>query len=87
VFSGLDYSDSAYRLTLGVGDYCVMGWLSFDYDTSYKVTASGLPPGLKLSMSGGYAHILGTPTKAGTYTVTLTAKRERVSADSAAGAS
>jgi PKD repeat protein len=75
VFDGLDYSDSAYRLMVGVSDLCVPGWVSFDYDTDYKVTASGLPPGLKLSMSGGYAHILGTPTKAGTYTVTLTAKR------------
>ena len=75
VFSGLDYSDSAYRLTLGVGDYCVMGWLSFDYDTSYKVTASGLPPGLKLETYGGTAYVRGTPTKAGAYTVTLTAKR------------
>lgn len=75
VFSGLDYSESAYRLTLGVGDFCVVGWLSFDYATGYKVTASGLPPGLKLATDEGTAYVQGTPTKAGTYTVTLTAKR------------
>lgn len=75
VFSGLDYSSDAYSLTLGVSDACVMGWFSFDYDTGYKVTASGLPPGLKLATYDGTAYVRGTPTKAGTYTVTLTAKR------------
>ena len=79
VFSGLDYSSDAYSLTLGVSDACVMGWFSFDYDTDYKVTASGLPPGLKLATDAdGTAYIVGTPTKAGTYMVTLTAKRGTV---------
>jgi len=73
VFSGLDYSSDAYSLTLGVSDACAI-WLLFDYDTDYKVTASGLPPGLKLETYDGTAYIRGTPTKAGTYTVTLTAK-------------
>ena len=75
VFDGLDYSDSAYRLMVGVSDLCVDGWFSFGYFTDYKVTASGLPPGLKLTTYDGYACIRGTPTKVGTYTVTLTAKR------------
>jgi len=74
VFDGLDYSGDAYNLTLGVGDQCVDAWVSFRYDSSYTVTASGLPSGLKLVVHGGYAEIVGTPTKAGTYTVTLTAK-------------
>ena len=79
VFDGLDYSSDAYNLMVGISDACVSGWLSFDYDTSYSVSASGLPPGLRLDMDswfgGGTACVLGTPTKVGVYTVTLTAKR------------
>ena len=74
VFDGLDYSDSAYRMTLGVSDACVAGWVHAEYDTSYAITASGLPPGLKLTARYGSFTLTGTPTKAGTYTVTLTAK-------------
>ena len=74
VFDGLDYSDNAYNRYVGVSDVCEM-WCYFTYDESYKVTASGLPPGLKLDASDGSACVWGTPSKAGTYTVTLTAKR------------
>lgn len=75
VFSDLDYSDSAYNLTVGVSDACVDGWLSFGYEHGYTVTASGLPPGLKFATYDGTACVQGTPTKAGTYTVALMAKR------------
>lgn len=74
VFDDLDYSDSAYNLTLGVSDLCVEAWFEFQYDEDYKVTASGLPPGLKLEFRDGSAYVRGTPTKTGAYTVTLTAK-------------
>lgn len=75
VFEGLDYSDNAYNLTVGVSDVCVMSWLSFEYNEAYKVTVSGLPPGMKYMAEDGFIAFRGTPTKAGTYTVTLTAKR------------
>lgn len=39
-----------------------------------KVTASGLPPGIKLATGEEYAYFDGAPTKAGTYTVMLTIK-------------
>ena len=74
VFDGLDYSDSAYRLKLGVSDACVYSWVRAEYDRSCTISASGLPPGLKLSARDGELTLNGTPTKAGTYTVTLTAK-------------
>ena len=75
VFSGLDYSSDAYSLTLGVSDACVAGWLEFSYANGFAVSASGLPPGLKLTASYGSATVWGTPTKSGVYTVTLTAKK------------
>ena len=75
VFDGLDYSDNAYNLTVGVSDACVPSWFSFGYDEDYKVTASGLPSGMKYVAQDGYVMFGGTPSKAGTYTVTLTAKR------------
>ena len=74
VFSGLDYSDKAYNRYVGVSDVCEL-WCYFDYDESYKITASGLPPGLSLYQNFGVASVSGTPSKAGTYTVTLTAKK------------
>ncbi len=74
VFDGLDYSDSAYRLTLGVSDVCLYAWMSAEYDSSYTISASALPPGLKFMARDGVLSLHGTPTKAGTYTVTLTAK-------------
>ena len=75
VFSGLEYSSDVYRLTVGVCDACIAEWIYFEYEDSYKVSASGLPPGLKAEIRDGYVAIHGTPTKAGVYTVTLTAKR------------
>ncbi len=73
VFSGLDYSEP-YHVYVGVGDYCGF-FCSFDYDPSWSVSASGLPPGLSLYAVRGSCDILGTATKAGAYTVTLKAKR------------
>ena len=75
VFSGLDYSNNAYSLTLGVSDACVGGWLAFNYENDFAVSASGLPPGLRLATYDGTAFVRGTPTKSGAYTVTLTAKK------------
>ena len=75
VFSGLDYSSDAYSLMLGVSDACVAGWFEFSYANGFAVSASGLPPGLKLVTSYGTATVWGTPTKSGVYTVTLTAKK------------
>ena len=75
VFEGLDYSDEAYHLVVGVGDFCVPGWLRFQYDLDYKVTVSGLPPGLRLEMRDGTASVRGSPTRTGTYTVTLVARK------------
>lgn len=74
VFDGLDYSDSAYTLTVGVGDACVPSSIEFEYDESFKLSITGLPSGLKYVARDGYVEIFGTPTKAGSYTVTLTAK-------------
>lgn len=74
VFNGLDYSDSAYTLTVGVCDACVPSWIEFEYDESFKLSLTGLPSGLKYVARDGYVEIFGTPTKAGSYTVTLTAK-------------
>ena len=73
-FNGLDYSDTAYRLTLGVSDACMKSWMRAEYDDFYTISASGLPPGLKISARNGELTLHGTPTKAGTYTVTLNAK-------------
>ena len=77
VFDGLEYSDTAYNLTLGVSDACAYGWVASEYDSDYRITASGLPAGLKLVAYDGYMRLVGTPTKAGTYTVTFTAKSGR----------
>lgn len=74
VFDGIDYSPDAYRLTVGVSDMCVPAWFSFGYDTSFRVSVAGLPPGLKYRAEDGLIAFRGTPTKVGTYTVTLTAK-------------
>ena len=74
VFDGLDYSDNAYSLTVGVSDACVLGWVVFGYDSDFKVSATGLPPGLRIVFRDGSACVRGTPTKIGAFTVTLTAK-------------
>lgn len=76
VFSGLDYSDSAYSLMAGVSDACY-AFVPCDYDETYNVSASGLPPGLKMTAQNGSVRVSGTPAKAGTYTVTLTAKSRK----------
>ena len=76
VFSGLDYSDSAYSLMAGVSDACY-AFVPCDYDETYNVSASGLPPGLKMTAQNGSVRVSGTPAKAGTYTVTLTAKSKK----------
>lgn len=82
VFEGLDY-DGEYRVTRGVSDAC-FEMCSFSIAGGWKVTASGLPPGLKFGAEQNscatcvgevWGSISGTPTKAGTYTVKLTAKR------------
>lgn len=78
VFDGLDY-EGDYRVTQGVSDACVESWCGFAVEEGWNVTASGLPSGLKFAFEqdwdGSSGRIYGTPTKAGAYTVTLTAKR------------
>lgn len=68
-FYDLDYSQEGYRMTQGVN-----GVVSASFSPQYKITATGLPPGLKLAASGGQLSIYGAPTKAGTHTVALNAK-------------
>lgn len=51
---------------------------AFTVEEGWKVSASGLPSGLKLSKSGTTAAFTGRPTKAGTYTVRLTLTKGRV---------
>lgn len=51
---------------------------AFTVEEGWKVSASGLPAGLKLSKSGTTAAFTGRPTKAGTYTVRLTLTKGRV---------
>ena len=51
---------------------------AFTVEEGWKVSASGLPAGLKLSTSGTTAAFTGRPTKAGTYTVRLTLTKGRV---------
>ena len=74
VFNDLDYSDSAYTLTVGVSDVCTDSWIKFEYDEDFKLSVTGLPSGLKYTAQDGRVKIYGTPTKVGVYTVTLTAK-------------
>lgn len=74
VFSDIDY-DGEYVRTVGENDSCIdPSWISFTPGT--KVSVSGLPPGLKATVDSeeGWVYLHGTPTKAGVYTVTLTAK-------------
>ena len=85
IFNGLEY-ENAYVVNQYVSDACTESWCRFTVDSSWTVTASGLPSGLKFSFEKGWeglcgggnqstGRIIGTPTKAGTYTVTFTAKR------------
>ena len=84
IFSGLEY-DEPYVIDQYVSDACVPGWCRFEVESGWTVTASGLPSGLKFTFEKGWedlygsgsqstGRITGTPTKAGTYTVTFTAK-------------
>ncbi len=83
VLDGLDYSEEAYETTIGVSDACSPGDIVyFEYPDGWKVTASGLPAGMKLtSQQGGCCgmsasgSIGGIATKPGVYTVTLTGKK------------
>lgn len=80
VFDGIDY-DRDYK----VPQYdsmvvCQACWASFSARPGWTVTASGLPSGLKLVKdSYGSYMVVGTATKAGAFTVTLTAKNGGVS--------
>ena len=74
VFTGLDY-DGVCHVTRGVAsEPCLSG---FTVQEGWKVTASGLPSGLKLLFDANTSAgcISGLPTKAGSYTVFLTAKK------------
>lgn len=77
VFRGLEY-EKPYMRVLGISDACFEQTIAYS-DANYTVSAAGLPPGLKLDIGGVYdgerdLMLRGTPTKAGIYTVTLTAK-------------
>ena len=77
-FEGLDYGDEAYVYHVGQAlsgpCYVSPGLFSAAYGGFWTVSASGLPPGTKFVYRDGYGELDGVPTKAGTYTVTLTAK-------------
>ena len=83
IFNGLEYEE-AYVVDQYVSDACVPSWCDFTVESGWTVTASGLPSGLKFTFEKGLTglcdggqsvgRITGTPTKAGTYTVTFTAK-------------
>ena len=82
VLDGLDYSEDAYETTIGVSDACLDGDLVyFSFPDGWNVTASGLPPGMKLTVSSGCCgmsasgSIGGIATKPGVYTATLTGKK------------
>lgn len=78
VFEDLEYEGIAYSYTVGESDACREPFC-FSAEEGWSVSASGLPPGLKLSFdkTTGEATLLGMATKAGLYTVTLTAKNGR----------
>lgn len=83
IFNGLEYEE-AYVVNQYVSDACTWAWCDFTVESGWTVTASGLPAGLKFTFEKGLTglcdggqstgRITGTPTKAGTYTVTFTAK-------------
>lgn len=79
VFSGLDYEGIAHSYTVGESDVCYLPW-RFSVEEGWSVSASGLPPGLKFSYDkeGNECWLSGMATKAGLYTVTLTAKNGRL---------
>ena len=63
--------DGAYPLTVGVYD-SEESHLRFPVESGAKVSVSGLPAGVKFAVADGEAVFTGVPTKAGTYTVTIT---------------
>ena len=75
IFDGLEY-DEPYCRMIGVDPQSVEG-IAFSVEEGWAVTASGLPSGMKFAFdretSGGT--VSGVPTKAGNYTVILTAKK------------
>lgn len=75
VFDDIDY-EGVYTYTAGISDACSAP-VPFYFESGWKVTASGVPSGMKLQVNNEYglAYLSGTPTKAGVYTVTLTAKQ------------
>lgn len=80
LFEDLDY-EGEYVFTVGDSRVCEIGESFFTMvESGYKVTASGLPSGLSLGYRAdtGEGYWNGIPTKPGTYTVTLTAKKGSV---------
>lgn len=73
VFDGLDYEGS-YVYRVGESTECRDCLICY-YWGGWTVSASGIPPGLKFNASSGGCELVGMATKAGVYTVTLTAKR------------
>lgn len=73
------YINVADTLTFNVGEsFCCFDPGFGDVDDGWTLSASGLPPGIKWDSKNGRAVGSSCPTKAGTYTVTLTAKRGKV---------
>ena len=79
VFEYLHY-DTDYHATCGVSDAC-FEMCDFEVKPGWTVKASGLPSGLKFDSAE--TRIYGTPTKAGTYTVTFTATKKGYAAQKA----
>lgn len=78
VFDGLEY-EGAYPFTVGDYSNCCRPPFEFSFAEGWTVSASGLPAGLRLVLDreSSSAALWGTPTKAGVYTVVLTARNGR----------
>ena len=76
VFSGLEY-DVPYLRMVGMNSLYDEGELDFGVEEGWTVTQSGLPAGMKFTFNKNEAwgHVSGTPSKAGNYTLILTAKK------------